>query len=86
VEAFNSGSFNKFVDEALMECEYCGRKFQPKSLIPHQKACKISPMLKKTGNRPQPQQQQGLSKIDEEPVSKVPNKGYNIPSDAVAFE
>jgi hypothetical protein len=55
VDAFNNGSFNKFVEEALMECEYCGRKFQPKSLIPHQKACKISPMIKKTGNRPQPQ-------------------------------
>lgn len=30
-----------------MECEYCQRKFNPKSLIPHQKACKTNPMLRK---------------------------------------
>jgi hypothetical protein len=35
------------MEEALIECEYCGRKFNDKSLIPHQKACKTNPMIKK---------------------------------------
>lgn len=30
-----------------MECEYCGRKFNPSSLAPHQKACKTNPMVRK---------------------------------------
>lgn len=35
------------MEEALVTCEYCGRKFNEKSLIPHQKACKINPMIRK---------------------------------------
>lgn len=44
---FNNGAFNTFKEQALMECEYCGRKFNPKSLGPHQKACKTNPMIRK---------------------------------------
>ena len=44
---YNTQSFDTFVEDALVQCEYCGRRFNPKSLIPHQKACKTSPMIKK---------------------------------------
>lgn len=47
INTFNAESFNTFKEDALMECEYCGRKFLPKSLVPHQKACKINPMIRK---------------------------------------
>lgn len=61
-----------------MECEYCGRKFNPKSLVPHQKACKTNPMVRK------PYTSKNQEKVEEvsSPI-KVPSKGYNIPSDLV---
>ena len=43
----NAKSYDNFVEDALVECEYCFRRFNPTSLIPHQKACKTKPMLKK---------------------------------------
>ena len=43
----NSGAFNTYMEEALVECEYCGRKFNEKSLVPHQKACAKQPMIRK---------------------------------------
>jgi hypothetical protein len=44
---FNAQSYDAFVEEALVECQYCGRRFNEKSLIPHQKACMKSPMIRK---------------------------------------
>ena len=48
INKFNAKSFDSYVEEALVECEYCSRRFNPQSLIPHQKACKTKPMIKKT--------------------------------------
>ena len=70
-----------------MQCEYCGRKFKPESLKPHQKACAINPMIKKPyvsahkkEEKPQEQkfhEQKQPQKMSEEPI-KVPSKGYNL--------
>jgi hypothetical protein len=46
-----------------MECEYCGRRFNPKSLVPHQKACKINPMIRKP--------YVSKAKVEEEPEQKL---------------
>jgi hypothetical protein len=47
IENFNTGSFDTYMEEGLVQCEYCGRKFNEKSLHPHQKACKTNPMIRK---------------------------------------
>ena len=69
IHNFNVKSFDSYVEEALVECEYCGRRFNPKSLVPHQKACKTSPMIRKP-----PQNKGPLGKYEQGPIE---SKGYN---------
>lgn len=54
-----------------MECQYCGRKFNEKSLVPHQKACKKDPMIKK------PFVNKGaLGKYSEQPDQPISSGSY----------
>lgn len=50
-------------------------------MAPHQKACKTNPMIRKPYVS-----KTGDSKVEEPPVSKVPSKGYSIPTDSNAYE
>ena len=71
-------SFDAYVEEALIECQYCTRRFNPKSLIPHQKACKINPMIKKPYVNKGP-----LGKVSEpeQVIKPASNYGYKQSSD-----